>query len=195
MKCDHRKGLFEMGQLCGPWCQQFLEGYASPPFLYEEFSYLHSCPNLNNLNHVTSLYHANKITRTIIIAPFEYNHIHLSNFTHNNEYTMKHPSFPHHKHQSPNQRQHHRINGLHSQQEPNIKKTTSYQSILRAILKAILIAIKTTQSIQLDMHIFIDTLNNISLINNYIQCPSSQHHHMNKLLIVAIVNPNISCPT
>jgi hypothetical protein len=100
---------------------------------------------------------------------------------------MKHPSFPYHKLQRPNQRQHRRINGLHSQQELNIKKTTSYQSILRAKLKAILNAIKTTQSIQLDTHIFIHNLDNIFHINNYIRHPSSQHHHMNKLLIVAII--------
>jgi hypothetical protein len=118
-----------------------------------------------------------------------------SKSTHNNAYTMKHPSFPHHKLQRPNQRQHRMINGLHSQQEPNIKKTTSYQSILRAKLKAILIAIKTTQWIQLDTHIFIDNLNNIIHINNYVRRPSSQHQHKNKLLIVAITNPNISVPT
>ena len=49
-------------------------------------------------------------------------------------------------------------------------------------------AIKTILIIQLDMHIFMDNLNNIFLMNNYIQHPSSQHHHLNKLHITKIVH-------
>ena len=48
-------------------------------------------------------------------------------------------------------------------------------------------AIKTIETTRTDTHIFTDSLNNIYLINNHIQCPTSQHHHPDKLLIAAIV--------
>ena len=57
------------------------------------------------------------------------------------------------------------------------KRLPGYQNILRAELNAILIAIKTVQPTQMDTHIFTDSLNNIYLINNHIQHPTSQHHH------------------
>ena len=37
-------------------------------------------------------------------------------------------------------------------------------------------------------HIFTNSLNNIYLINNHIQQPTSQHHHLDKLLIAAIIH-------
>ena len=38
------------------------------------------------------------------------------------------------------------------------------------------------------MYIYTDSLNNIYLINNHLQHPTSQHHHPDKLLISAIVH-------
>ena len=64
-----------------------------------------------------------------------------------------------------------------------LERLPGYQNILKLELNAILIIIKTMQTIQLDMHIFIDNLNSIFLINNHIQQPTSQHHHLDKLLI------------
>ena len=40
---------------------------------------------------------------------------------------------------------------------------------------------------QIETHIFTDSLNNIFLINNHIQHPTSQHHHPDKLLIASII--------
>ena len=40
----------------------------------------------------------------------------------------------------------------------------------------------------MDTHIFTCTLNSIFLINNYIQHPSLENHHPNKLLILIIVH-------
>ena len=68
------------------------------------------------------------------------------------------------------------------------ERLPSYPNILRAELNAILIAIKTIQNTQINTHIFTDSLNNIYLINNHIQHPTSQHHHPDKLLIAAIVH-------
>ena len=44
------------------------------------------------------------------------------------------------------------------------------------------------QTTEKDTHIFTNSLNNIYLINNHIQHPTSQHHHPNKLLIAAIIH-------
>lgn len=41
--------------------------------------------------------------------------------------------------------------------------------------------------IELVMHMFIENLNNIYLINNHIQHPTSQYHHPDKLWVAAIV--------
>ena len=62
------------------------------------------------------------------------------------------------------------------------------QNILRAELNAILIAIQTIQTTQTNTHIYTDSLNNIYLISNHIQHPTSQHHHPDKLLIAAIIH-------
>jgi hypothetical protein len=67
------------------------------------------------------------------------------------------------------------------------KRLLGYQNILIAELKEILIAIENIQITQIDTHIFTNNLNNIYLINNHIQHPTSQHHHPHKLLIAAIV--------
>ena len=66
-----------------------------------------------------------------------------------------------------------------------------YQNILRAKLNAKLIAIKTIQHTQLDTYIFTKNLNSIFLINNHIQHPTSQHHHLDKLLIIFFCKTNI----
>ena len=68
------------------------------------------------------------------------------------------------------------------------ERLPGYQNILRAELNAILIAIKTIQTTQRDIHIFTDSLNSIYLLNNHIQHPTSQHHHPDKLLITAIIH-------
>ena len=68
------------------------------------------------------------------------------------------------------------------------ERLPEYQNILRAELNAILIAIKTIQTTQIDTHIFTNSLNNIYLINNHILHPTSQHHHPDKLLIAAIIH-------
>jgi hypothetical protein len=56
------------------------------------------------------------------------------------------------------------------------ERLLGYPNILRAELNAILIAIKTIQTTQINTNIFTDSLNNIYLINNHIQHPTSQHH-------------------
>ena len=68
-----------------------------------------------------------------------------------------------------------------------LERLPGYPNILRAELNAILIAIKNTQNTQQDTYVFTNSLNDIYLINNHIQHPTSQHHHPNKLLIAAIV--------
>ena len=68
------------------------------------------------------------------------------------------------------------------------KSLLGYQNILRVELNAILIAIKNIQTTKTDIHIFSHNLNNIYLINNHIQHPTSQHHHPNKLLIAAKIH-------
>ena len=74
------------------------------------------------------------------------------------------------------------------QQHLHSKATPRLPNILRAELNAIFIAIKTIQKIQIYMHIFTNSLNNIYLINNHIQHPTSQHHHPDKLLKASIVH-------
>ena len=53
------------------------------------------------------------------------------------------------------------------------ERLPGYQNILKVELNAILITIKTIEPIQLDIPIFTDNLNNIFLINNHIQHPTS----------------------
>ena len=55
------------------------------------------------------------------------------------------------------------------------------QNILKAELNAILIVVQTIQTTQTTTHILTDSLNNIYLINNHIQHPTSQHHHPNPM--------------
>ena len=68
------------------------------------------------------------------------------------------------------------------------ERLPSLQNILRAELTTLLIAIQGTQQHTQDTHIFTDNLNSIYLIHNYIRHPSSQHNHLDKYLIAAIVN-------
>ena len=68
------------------------------------------------------------------------------------------------------------------------ERLPGYQNILRAKLNAILVAIKPIQTTQLDMHIFIESLNSIFLINNHIPHLTSQHNHPDKLLIATSVH-------
>ena len=68
------------------------------------------------------------------------------------------------------------------------ERLPGYQNILRAKLSTILIVIKTIQITRIDTQIFTDNLNSIFLINNHIQHPTSQHHHLDKLLIAAIIH-------
>ena len=62
------------------------------------------------------------------------------------------------------------------------------QNILWAELNAIVITATATKHFPHDIFILVDSLINIYLRNNHIRYPSFQHHHLDKLLIVAIVN-------
>ena len=53
-------------------------------------------------------------------------------------------------------------------------------------IKSLLLRAQTTT--QTNTHIITDSLNNIYLISNHIQHPTSQHHHPDKLLIAAIIH-------
>jgi hypothetical protein len=99
---------------------------------------------------------------------------------------LLHP--PNKKLRRPNRGQHRRVRCIQPKNNTQIaKRLPGYQNILRAELYAILLAIKNIKTTQTDTYIFTDNLNNIYLINNHIQHPTSQHHHPDKLLIAAIV--------
>lgn len=49
-------------------------------------------------------------------------------------------------------------------------------------------AISTAKYYTHNIFILTDSLNDVYLINNHMRHPSSQHHHLNKLFIMAIVN-------
>lgn len=71
-----------------------------------------------------------------------------------------------------------------------VDRLLGLQNILRAEFYAVLIALTTTRLQSHDTYILIDNLNSIYLISNRIQFPPSEHHHLDKVLIPAIVNQN-----
>ena len=66
-------------------------------------------------------------------------------------------------------------------------KVPRYSNILCAKLYASLVAVQQTQPFSIDVHNFIDNLNNNYLLHNHIHHHSSQHNYLYKLLIATIL--------
>ena len=74
------------------------------------------------------------------------------------------------------------------QHPSDCRETPKFTKHTQSQINTILIAIQGTQHHTQDTHILTDSLNNIYLIHNHIRHPSSQHNHLDKLLMAAIVN-------
>jgi hypothetical protein len=70
---------------------------------------------------------------------------------------------------------------------PHSCGTSSYPNILHCELYAHLWAIQHTHHRPFTLHISIDELYNIYLLNDHIHHSSSQHNHLDKLLIITII--------
>lgn len=65
-------------------------------------------------------------------------------------------------------------------------KLPNYLNILRKKLYALILSIEDTKNLPTYTFIFTDSLNRIYLLLNHIRHPSSQHNHLDELLIIHI---------